>query len=55
MSANQGMCPLFKCTAGAFKQHLKICFADFQSITALNFSKRKNDDQQGEIRKALPA
>ena len=28
------MCPLFKCTAGAFKQHLKICFADFQPITA---------------------
>ena len=25
---------MFKCTAGAFKQHLKICFADFQSITA---------------------
>ncbi len=28
------MCPLCKCTAGAFTQHLKICFADFQSITA---------------------
>ena len=34
MSAHQGMCPLFQCAAGALEQHLKICFADFQSITA---------------------